>query len=73
MDLWEPAEGDGDEPMVHHGGTLTSKLLLSSVLSVIDVRFLLLRMRLLIRNTFRNLLSSARGMSEFLLLYNGGK
>ncbi|KAI1731874.1 phosphatidylinositol-specific phospholipase c, X domain-containing protein [Ditylenchus destructor] len=36
VDLWEPAEGDGDEPMVHHGGTLTSKLLLSSVLSVID-------------------------------------
>uniref|UniRef100_A0A915ECC4 Phosphoinositide phospholipase C n=1 Tax=Ditylenchus dipsaci TaxID=166011 RepID=A0A915ECC4_9BILA len=36
LDLWEPDEEDGDEPVIHHGGTLTTKLKLSSVLSVIN-------------------------------------
>lgn len=36
VDVWEPGEDDGDEPIIHHGGTLTSKLSLISALDIIS-------------------------------------
>lgn len=36
VDLWEPMDNDPQEPMVYHGGTLTSKLALSAALSTIS-------------------------------------
>lgn len=37
LDLWEPCEEDNEtEPMIFHGGTLTSKLALSAALNIIN-------------------------------------
>ncbi|KAH7731721.1 hypothetical protein AAVH_00619 [Aphelenchoides avenae] len=36
LDVWEPMENDPQEPMVYHGGTLTSKLALSAALTTIN-------------------------------------
>jgi len=36
LDIWEPDDGGGDEPVLFNGGTLTSKLSLGPVLDLIN-------------------------------------
>lgn len=36
MDVWEPSIEDGDDIMIHHTGSITSKITLTSVLVVIN-------------------------------------
>ncbi|KAF7627192.1 Phosphoinositide phospholipase C [Meloidogyne graminicola] len=36
LDIWEPDDGGGDEPVLFNGGTLTSKLPLGPVLDIIN-------------------------------------
>ncbi|VDM37165.1 unnamed protein product [Toxocara canis] len=51
IDVWEPCEAEGeDEPMIFHGGTLSSKLAVSSALKIIsETAFERTRYPLLIR------------------------